>query len=169
MSACLLKRVLPFTLTLVVGAALGSLTSFFGLRRQQERPAASKGYTLGSYRGGGGGCRSYKRRRFVDANRPAVILFQPLPRYTDEARRNKFTGSIRLQVRLDADGTVSDVRPLGVLPFGLTEAAEEAARNIRFTPAMRDGAPVSSWEEVRMEFVDARTVKTVTAEAPGQF
>src|SRR3712207_4073427 len=102
MSACLLKRVLPFTLTLVVGAALGSLTSFFGLRQRQNQPAASKSYTLGSYRGGGG-CRSYKRRRFVDANRPAVILFQPLPRYTDEARRNKFTGSIRLQVRLDAD------------------------------------------------------------------
>ena len=143
MSACLLKRVLPFTLTLVVGAALGSLTSFFGLRLQ-NRPAASKSYTLGSYRGGASGCRSYKRRRFADANRPAVVLFQPLPRYTDEARRNKFTGSIRLQVRLDADGTVSDVRPLGVLPYGLTEAAEEAARGIRFTPATRDGAPVSS-------------------------
>ena len=71
------------------------------------------------------------------------ILGRPTPGYTDEARRNQIEGSVKVSVVLRADGAVSDIKVARGLGYGLDEKAIEAARQLRFVPAQKDGHPVS--------------------------
>ena len=71
------------------------------------------------------------------------ILGRPTPGYTDEARRNQIEGSVKVSVLLKADGAVSDIKVARGLGYGLDEKAIEAARQLRFVPAQKDGHPVS--------------------------
>lgn len=71
------------------------------------------------------------------------ILARPTPGYTDEARHNQIEGSVKVSVLLKADGTVSDVKVARGLGYGLDEKAIEAARQLRFVPAQKDGHAVS--------------------------
>jgi len=80
------------------------------------------------------------------------ILRKPEPGYTREARRNSTRGLVTLRVALASDGTVKHIKILVGLPDGLSEKAIEAAERIRFTPAMKDGKPVSVWVEVIYHF-----------------
>ena len=76
------------------------------------------------------------------AIRPLEILDKPKPVYTAEARAQKIEGAVLLDVIFAATG---EVRVLGVvrgLGHGLDENAVDAARHIRFTPAMQSGTPV---------------------------
>ncbi len=72
-----------------------------------------------------------------------TILYREKARYTEEARQNKVQGSVVLQVVFHANGTISDIRVVRGLPDGLTEKAIEAAKRIRFQPAVKNGSPVS--------------------------
>ena len=71
------------------------------------------------------------------------ILGRPTPGYTDEARRNQIEGSVKVSVLLKADGAVSDIKVARGLGYGLDEKAIEAARQLRFVPAQKDGHAVS--------------------------
>jgi protein TonB len=71
------------------------------------------------------------------------ILGRPTPGYTDEARRNQIEGSVKVSVLLKADGAVSDIRVARGLGYGLDEKAIEAASQLRFVPAQKDGRAVS--------------------------
>jgi len=78
------------------------------------------------------------------------MLSHPTPGYTDEARRAQIAGVVKLTVVLNTDGTVSDIRVVRGLGFGLDEKAVEAARELRFVPAQKDGRTVSV--QVFLEF-----------------
>jgi len=80
------------------------------------------------------------------------ILRKPTPGYPREARRNSTRGYVVLLAMLAADGTVKHIEVLTGLPDGLTEKAIEAARQIKFKPATKDGKPVSAWVEVQYRF-----------------
>jgi len=71
------------------------------------------------------------------------ILGRPTPGYTDEARRSQIEGSVKVSVLLKADGTVSDIKVARGLGYGLDEKAIEAALQLRFVPAQKDGHAVS--------------------------
>jgi periplasmic protein TonB len=71
------------------------------------------------------------------------ILARPIPGYTEEARRAQVEGAVRLSVVLNANGTVSDIKVARALGYGLDEKAVEAAKELRFTPAQKDGHVVS--------------------------
>lgn len=73
----------------------------------------------------------------------AVIHHKPEPLYTEKARANQRAGTVVLRCVLDADGTVKHVLALRLLPDGLTENATAVAREIKFTPATKDGRLVS--------------------------
>lgn len=83
--------------------------------------------------------------------RRAVILEQPAPVYTAEARRQKVAGKVVLDVFLCGDGEVA-VDVVEGLPHGLTEQAIEAARRIRFTPAEDAGKKVTVRRRVEYVF-----------------
>ncbi|HEV2905618.1 MAG TPA: energy transducer TonB, partial [Pyrinomonadaceae bacterium] len=57
-----------------------------------------------------------------------------------------------LRAILSADGAVEHIEVLTGLPDGLSQMAIEAARLIKFKPAMKDGKPVSAWVEVKYHF-----------------
>ncbi len=74
--------------------------------------------------------------------RPVEILAKPKPVYTEEARNLKLEGEVLLDVVFPASGSVRVLRVLQGLGHGLDEAAQNAARQIRFEPALRDDQPV---------------------------
>lgn len=71
------------------------------------------------------------------------ILGRPTPGYTEEARHAQVEGAVRLSVVLNADGAVSTISVVRGLGYGLDERAIEAARQLRFVPAQKDGHRVS--------------------------
>lgn len=84
-----------------------------------------------------------KRARVIDS--PAAI-------YTDKARADKIKGEVRLRMVLASDGTVKNVFPIKSLSRGLTESAMEAARRVKFQPAIRNGEPASQFATFVYEF-----------------
>lgn len=173
---CLLKRVLPFALTLVVGVLVANLWSNFPYSVNIGAPKyAGAGF------GGGSSLGPHS-----DENKPyrAEIRYIPDIVIPDAARRSRrgFSATIRLEALLNADGTVSGVRPVlmlpyGVnetsldskerskispyildgnfvmsLPYGLTEAAIDMVRKIEFTPAKIDGKPVTVRVTINSQF-----------------
>jgi TonB family protein len=75
---------------------------------------------------------------------PVEILAKPKPNYTDEGRKLKIEGEVRLEVLFTATGEVHVIRVLQGLGHGLDEQAVHAAERIKFKPAQREGKPVDS-------------------------
>lgn len=82
----------------------------------------------------------------------ARILTRPEPEYTDEARSANVSGIVILHAIFATDGKVKNILVISSLPHGLTEAAMRAARSIKFTPAMKDGRPVSQFIQIEYRF-----------------
>jgi TonB family protein len=82
----------------------------------------------------------------------ARVLAKPEPQYTEDARRNQITGSVVLRVVFSRTGEVTNIRAINALPFGLTERAIAAARQIRFRPATKDGRAVNVYMQLEYNF-----------------
>jgi protein TonB len=80
------------------------------------------------------------------------VLSKPEPNYTDDARKNQITGTVVLRVIFSSLGHVEQIRTVQQLPFGLTERAIAAARQIKFLPATRGGRPVSVYMQLEYNF-----------------
>ncbi|HEX8711994.1 MAG TPA: energy transducer TonB [Terracidiphilus sp.] len=93
------------------------------------------------------------RKTSVEADaKPVVILSVPRPVYTAEGRANRIQGVVLLQVDFTASGQVQVERVVKGLGYGLDQAATDAARQIQFRPATRDGRPVDSTAIARIVF-----------------
>ena len=90
--------------------------------------------------------------RGSEVEQRARLLSKPEPQYTEEARRNQVTGTVVLRVVFSSMGEVVDIHAVQLLPFGLTEKAIAAARQIRFQPATRGGQPVSVYMQLEYNF-----------------
>lgn len=88
------------------------------------------------------------------ASKPLRILSKSTAQYTDEARRNGVSGTIKLRVTFLASGAIGDVTPISELPGGLTENAVAAAKNIKFEPATTDGTPVTVTKIIEYSFMN---------------
>jgi len=93
-----------------------------------------------------------KRAAAVSNTKPVEILSVPKPVYTSEGIAKRIEGDVRLEVVFTASGQVKVLRVLQGLGYGLDEAAESAARQIRFHPAQQDGQPVDSEVPIRITF-----------------
>lgn len=83
---------------------------------------------------------------------PMVITSKPRPGYTEEARKASLTGTVRLRVTFNANGTIGSITPLTRLGNGLTEKAIAAARSIRFKPEMRNGRAIGVKKTIAYNF-----------------
>jgi len=87
----------------------------------------------------------------------ALIKARPLgvvrPSYTDQARRARVEGRVRVQLTVNEQGEVTDARVLESLGHGLDEAAVAAARNLRFAAATQCGRPVTAPFVIAMRFL----------------
>ncbi len=91
------------------------------------------------------------------------IFSKPNPKSTgDLAIGSQFT--IVLRAVLSADGKVRNIRFVKVTPNSLSkqsvkifkERAMNAAKRIKFTPAEKDGRPVSIWVELEYSFANPK-------------
>ena len=86
------------------------------------------------------------------AERTTIVIMKPEPMYTEEARNKGITGTVVLKVAFFSDGSVGKISTIADLPYGLTEKAIEAARKIKFIPAVKDGRFVSMWMQLEYNF-----------------
>ncbi len=87
----------------------------------------------------------------VSRTTPVAIHSKPTPVYTDEARKLHIEGEVLVDVVFTASGDIQVVRIAQGLGHGLDEAAIRAAKNIKFSPATRDGQAVDF--EARLHIV----------------
>jgi TonB family protein len=108
----------------------------------------------GGGRGGGGEGGGDPNRVYnpKDVSQKARILSKPEPQYTEEARKNQVSGTVVLRAVFSSSGQVTNIRAVNGLPYGLTEKAIGAARQIRFTPATKDGRAVSQYIQIEYNF-----------------
>ncbi len=76
-----------------------------------------------------------------DVKAPMVIN-RVEPKYTDEARRDRISGIVIVEVLIDKTGAVKDAKVLKPLPYGLSEAALDAVKQWTFRPGTLNGQPV---------------------------
>ena len=86
------------------------------------------------------------------AVQPVVIEFKPNPVYTQEARNLKIEGEVLVEVVFRASGNVQVSHVVKGLGHGLDEAAIRAAEQIRFKPALQNGAAVDFPATVHIVF-----------------
>jgi TonB family protein len=87
-----------------------------------------------------------------DVTEKPRILEKPEPTYTEGARKFGVEGTVVLRAVFSRNGDVTNLNVTRKLPHGLTERAIRAARAIRFTPATKDGQPVSMYMQLEYNF-----------------
>ena len=102
--------------------------------------------------GGGGGFDPNRIYSGKEVSSKARVLSKPEPQYTEEARKNQVTGTVVLRAVFTAGGQVTNIRAVSELPYGLTERAIAAARQIKFSPATKDGHAVSMYIQLEYNF-----------------
>lgn len=91
--------------------------------------------------------------RAAPISRDATLIGQPRPAYPPEAFRAGEEGTVMVQARIDANGTVSGVeivRRSGSRT--LDRAAMSEVRTWKFRPAMRDGKVVAATVQVPVDY-----------------
>jgi TonB family protein len=139
--------------------AQAALEKYAGLNRRGEQAESVRELreeieVLRAYSGAGGEMPAAAGEIYAaaDLTTKAVISDRPSPSYPRQARENQVTGTVQLRMMLAADGTVKYIFALTRLPDGLTEAAIRAARAVKFTPATKDGRPVSQIVTIEYSF-----------------
>lgn len=95
----------------------------------------------------------FARRRRDSSYAPPRLLNSPQPRYTEEARRAKVEGTVRLGLLVSETGNVASTLVFLALGFGLDEAAIKVAHSLKFKPATtKDGTAVPFWTMMELEF-----------------
>src|SRR5438067_1914833 len=86
------------------------------------------------------------------------LLKDVKPQYTSDAMRAKIQGGVLLEVVVNVDGTVGEVRVVRSLDrwYGLDDQAVNAAKMWRFTPGTKDGQPVPVLVTIEMTFTLGR-------------
>jgi TonB family protein len=94
-----------------------------------------------------------KKKASADSGTSQVdILSKPRPEYTAEGRALKLEGDVVVDLVFLANGTVQVSHVVSGLGHGLDESAVQAAQQIKFKPAKRDGEAVDFPARVRIEF-----------------
>jgi protein TonB len=97
-----------------------------------------------------------KKQIVEDACAEAATKPKPVqmsrPEYTEEARTAGIEGKVRVELTVDANGVVRDVKVLESLGHGLDEAALAAVRAASFEPALLCGKPVEATFVVSIRF-----------------
>jgi TonB family protein len=94
-----------------------------------------------------------KKKASADSGTSQVdILSKPRPEYTAEGRALKLEGDVVIDLVFLANGSVQVNHVVSGLGHGLDESAVQAAQQIKFKPAKRDGEAVDFPARVRIEF-----------------
>ena len=82
-----------------------------------------------------------------------VAIFQPLPLYTEDARKARVEGIVLLQAIIRKDGSVDSFRVIRGLGYGLDESAiNTIATKWRFKAGTLNGQPVDVQANIEVSF-----------------
>ncbi|WP_233511116.1 energy transducer TonB [Dyella psychrodurans] len=85
--------------------------------------------------------------------RDAIPVSSIRVRYPSTALRNNQEGWVDLQYTVNVDGSVANIQVVNAEPRHVFDnAAIDAIRRAKFSPAMRDGAAIASQQQKRIEF-----------------
>lgn len=88
-----------------------------------------------------------------EVDRHPKALGQIQPAYPENARRDGLEGWVKLRLKIDEQGEVTEVEVIEAQPAGVFDrAAAEAFRPARFEPARRQGMPVRYEGFFRVKF-----------------
>jgi len=79
-------------------------------------------------------------------------IYSPNPEYTDQARKRKVRGSVLLSLVVTPEGDVREPKVIRSLDRDLDKQAVAAVSKWKFTPATKDGQPVSVRIKVEASF-----------------
>lgn len=80
-------------------------------------------------------------------------LREIVPDYPYDADRQRLSGQVRVQLKLEADGRISDLEIASATPPGVFDAsALKALRTARFAPAQKNGRPVRARVVITIEY-----------------
>lgn len=91
-------------------------------------------------------------RRVGNGVTAPVVIYDPAPEFSEEARKNKFQGQVTVVLVVDAQGRPQRVRVPKPVGMGLDEKAIEAVNRYRFKPATENGVPVAVEVAVLVDF-----------------
>lgn len=74
--------------------------------------------------------------------RKPEVLHKVEPEYSEEARRARLQGFVRLAIDVGLDGIATNIRVVKSMGFGLDESAIDAVKRWRFRPALMGDDPV---------------------------
>lgn len=91
-------------------------------------------------------------------DRKARVIYRVEPEYPPDAREKKIEGTVLLTLTIDQEGLPQNIQVKRSVYPSLDQSAIEAARKLRFEPAMKDGQPVSQVISVEYHFnVESRS------------
>ena len=83
---------------------------------------------------------------------PPVKISGNQPKYTNGAREDHVSGSVKLGCTVMPDGTVSNIQVLRSLHPELDQAAIETLKTWRFKPGTKDGVPIPFATQIEFTF-----------------
>lgn len=101
---------------------------------------------------GGEGCCGGTMNGMHGVTTAPVVLYEVEPEFSEEARKAKLQGVVRLYAEVDIHGRLQNIRVTQTLGLGLEEKAIEAVKLWRFRPGMRNGKPVVSAAAIEVNF-----------------
>lgn len=95
----------------------------------------------------------------TESDRPVRVTNNPRAEYTGEARARMLGGWIKLRVTFLESGKIGDIfyvdesdAERNLSKYGLLKNSYEAAKRIKFEPAIKDGKPVTVTKVVMYSF-----------------
>lgn len=89
--------------------------------------------------------------RPTDRFNPAHLMYRVEPVYPAEAQQQGIEGTVKIHQVISADGSVENVKLVSG-PAPLTAAAMDAAQHWRYLPALLNGQPVETDQDVQIDF-----------------
>jgi len=94
-------------------------------------------------------CRA--QLRLTEAQAKAAAVVKALPEYPTAARQLKVTGRVELEIDIDPDGVVKDVRIVSGNPM-LARPCVKVVADWKFKPFQQDGKAVAAVAPLSFEF-----------------
>jgi len=110
---------------------------------------SGRGGGVGPGSGGGIGGGVFRVGGGVSAPR---LTYKVEPEYSEEARKNKYQGTVVLAVEVWPDGRAHNLRVVRSLGLGLDEKAIEAVSKWKFVPGKKDGKSVRVAATIEVNF-----------------
>jgi TonB family protein len=83
---------------------------------------------------------------------PPRAIYSPAPEFSEQARKQKITGTVLLSLTVELDGSARDIKVEKGIGYGLDEKAMEAVSRWKFEPALKDGKPIEKQINVEVNF-----------------